>query len=103
MTNETPTPSEQSKAMADMFQKMATYGGGPAHPMQVEVGKTESGEPTIWFSMGMTKRERFAMAAMQGWLASYGDNRQFPLDAEQEDLAARCCQMADALLERLKK
>ncbi len=80
--------------MAEMFQKMATYGGGPASPMQVEVGKSENGEPTIWFSMGMTKREHIAAMALQGMLAHGLRNEDTPKDA---------IALADALLERFKK
>lgn len=51
-------------------------------------------------SYGLTKRERFAMAAMQGFMAntgSYGEgNGPF-------DISARSVEIADALLKELAK
>jgi hypothetical protein len=49
---------------------------------------------------GMKKREAFAMAAMQGWLASFAGCEQ---RANEKEIAKRSLQFADALLAELAK
>ncbi len=93
----TPTPSNENKAMAEMFQHIAQHGGGPAYPMQMELGKTDDGQPYTWFTVGLTKRERFAMAAMQAIVTNGCD-----LEATAH-ISRHAVVIADALLERLKK
>lgn len=111
----TPLPSEENKAMAAMFKHMAENGGGPARPMQMEVGKADNGEPYVWFTVGLTKREQFAAMAMQGILSCWEAQQKIcnndPRYKKQPDgqynfddvVATNAVEFADALLERLKK
>lgn len=48
---------------------------------------------------GMTLRDYFAAKAMQGWLASYGDEQRHPVHGQREDEVAEISyKMADAML-----
>ena len=53
-------------------------------------------------SIGLTKREAFAMAAMQGWLARCA-NVPHTHKLEPENMAEVSVSMADALLKELDK
>lgn len=53
--------------------------------------------PTVMFT-GLTKREMFAMAALQGMLAHSGDSRYLP-----ETIASSAMAYADALLAEMDK
>lgn len=97
MTSKTPLPSQENKAMAEMFQRIAQHGGGPAYPMQMELGKTDDGQPYTWFTVGLTKREKLA-AMMMAALISNGE-----VPTNKEDLCEVSVALTDALLERLKK
>ena len=92
-----PIPSQGSKNYAAMFHQMATQGGGPAHPIQMEIGKSDNGEPTVWFSMGLSKREEFAAMMMQTIIG-----REL-IHQDKSIVADEAIAYADALLERLKK
>jgi hypothetical protein len=52
------------------------------------------GVPNIWFAVGMTKREHIAAMMLQGAAAS---------TMEPAFIINRAVELADALLERLKK
>ena len=80
-----------------MFKHMAENGGGPANPMQMELGKADNGEPYVWFTIGLTKRDEFASRFMAA-LISNGE-----VTENKEDLCEVSVAFADALLERLKK
>ena len=58
------------------------------------------GQPNERFSFGMTKREQFAMAAMQGLLTNRNGILQ-PRNAH--DVAFLAVELAEALLEQLEK
>ncbi|HIE9152634.1 TPA: hypothetical protein ACXP7I_003266 [Klebsiella variicola subsp. variicola] len=48
---------------------------------------------------GMALRDYFAAKAMQGWLASYGDEQRHPVHGQREDEVAEISyKMADAML-----
>lgn len=98
MTSKTPTPSNENKAMAEMFQHIAQHGGGPAYPMQMELGKTDDGQPYTWFTVGLTKREKFAAMMMAAQIQFEGME-----GCDKEHIASMSCEIADALLEGLKK
>jgi hypothetical protein len=110
----TPTPEQLQKDTAAMFEHVANFGGGPAHPQQIQYGMTD-GVPNIWFAVGLTKRERFAMAAMQGMLSCWESQQKICNDDPRyqqktdgqfnfsEVLAMNAVEFADALLERLKQ
>src|SRR6267142_648116 len=89
------TPEQQSNDTVEMFTAMAKEGGGPVYAQQIQYGTGEKGEPFVWFSMGLTKREEFAARAMEGMLAGATEGPQF--------IAEKAVEYADALLERLKK
>ena len=88
---------------------------GPAYPEQkghyFSTGENTSSE--IETTPGMTKRERFAMAAMQevlksmlfrseGWNALTDSEEYGSLEGE-EIISKFACQIADALLKELEK
>jgi len=51
------------------------------------------------YSNGISIRDYFAAAAMQGWLASYPDDNRHPVIAGNADeVAMNAYQMADAML-----
>lgn len=59
--------------------------GGPAYPTQGYEG--------------LTLRDYFAGQAMQGWLASYPESTQHPVDTHHEKMVAELSYlMADAML-----
>jgi len=93
----TPTPEQLQKDTVAMFTAMAKEGGGPASAMQIQYGTGASGEPFVWFSMGLTKREEFASRFMAALIAN-GD-----VPANHLDVADVAIAYADALLQRLKK
>lgn len=112
MTPKTPTPSQENKAMAEMFQRIAQHGGGPAYPMQMELGNTDDGQPYTWFTVGLTKREKLAAMMMAGmyansssaWMLACGKQAEELSESTTEETYARIAVVAaDALLERLKK
>lgn len=72
--------------------------GGGAYPAMLTFG---SGHET---QTGMSLRDYFAAAAMQGWLASYGTGDSHPVHAGAAHIAAeQAYKMADAMLaERAK-
>jgi len=89
-----PTPSQENQNMAAMFKHMAEFGGGPASPIQMDLGKAENGEPFVFFTVGFTKREKIAAMMMTGMAGEA---------AIPTIVADRAVELADALLERLKK
>jgi len=93
----TPTPEQRSNDTVEMFTVMAKEGGGPVYAQQIQYGTGEKGEPFVWFSMGLTKREEFASRFM----AALIENGDVPLN--QLEVANAAIAYADALLERLKK
>lgn len=72
--------------------------GGPAFPVPEFPMPNGKGwlEPD---RLGMSLRDYFAAAALQGWLASYSRKSAHPVeDATQETVAADAYAMADAML-----
>lgn len=71
--------------------EMSKETGGPAFPMPAsEWNGADS---------GMTLRDHFAGLAMQGWLASYGEDMAHPAQRGNADDAARnAYALADAML-----
>ena len=67
--------------------------GGPAYPQDIVDGYTLD-------SMGMTKREAAAMAAMQGILAGYWSNNEMS-ELTNNDLTREAVVYADALIAAL--
>lgn len=66
--------------------------GGPAYPV-TEENTGRSASP------GMTLRDHFAAAAMQGWLATYGEDAWHPASNEYGEYVAQMSYaMADAML-----
>lgn len=50
---------------------------------------------------GMTLRDYFAAAAMQGWLASYGEDATHPASRDKaDDVAEMSYALADAMLKQ---
>lgn len=73
--------------------------GGPAFPVTCE--QSVSGiSPTP----GMTLRDYFAAAAMQGWLASFGENSSHPADnmGGVEKVAHKSYVLAEAMIKERK-
>ena len=68
---------------------MTTNANKPAYPLWSEEGKVLS---------GLTRREAFAMAAMQGYIAN-----SLAWDKEMEDIARWSVKQADALIAALDK
>ena len=83
--------------------------GGSAFPWQVVVnpgstspfsGRTmPKDQMEMNVQVGLSKREMFAMAAMQGRIASFAQAQDRP---NPDKVAEFACQCADALLEKLK-
>jgi len=75
--------------------------GGAAFP------KSDCIEPDmepIRYSDGMTLRDYFAAAALQGWLASYDSSSVHPVNNDTErDVARQAYTMADAMLAARKE
>jgi len=80
-----------------MFEHMATYGSGPAHPMQIQYGTVENGSPAVWFAVVLTKREHISAMILQSIV-----ERDLP-HQDKDRVADEAIAYADALLERLKK
>ena len=84
-------------------------GNNPAHPLTGDAytnfasyddkNQFTSYDPQC---QGLTKREAFAMAAMQGWLARCA-NAPHHAALEPEAMASVAVSMADALLKELEK
>lgn len=86
-----------------------------AFPFVFQSGTDANGLPTMMVNAGLTKRELFAMAAMQGLLANYEAQRNIcnsdPRYKAQPDgqfnfaavVAVNSTEFADALLEALEK
>lgn len=75
---------------------MAKNDGGSAFPVVNQMG-TQS---------GMSLRDYFAAKAMQGWLASYGDEASHPArygNGAADDLARDSYAIADAMLAEREK
>lgn len=70
----------------------------PAMPVPEQLLQDESGRYTI-HQTGITKREMFAMAAMQGLVSSGMDWTLY----DHRDVSEQAVIMADALLAELKK
>jgi len=69
----------------------------PAYQVTTEAIETEEDIATEWFNhTGLTKREAFAMAAMQGMLAS-GE-----VITDYDYLASEATEMANAMLKALE-
>ena len=70
--------------------------GGPAFPLMDAYGSTDK---------GMTLRDYFAAKALQGWLASYGDNVYHPAESSPNtsDIAKYSYIIADAMLAAREK
>lgn len=66
------------------------FHGGPAFPVQI----TEDGRSVTFY--GLTKRDAFAMAAMQGLAPQWGKERS------GNEIARASVMMADALLAALR-
>lgn len=96
MNNPEQRNKDDHAAMVKMFEHMATFGGGPAYPQQMQYGVADNGQPAVWFSVGLTKREKFA-AMMMAALITKTDL------GSDERVADVSVGYADALLERLKK
>lgn len=78
---------------------MKTYANDSAHPYAYEEEVGDHGFKQLQADRGLTKREAFAMAAMQGYLASY------PSDSSPNavNVAKYSVEYADALIEALNK
>lgn len=79
-------------------------GGMPASPSGLDVAEYAGtiNCPHNKPLTGLTKREAFAMAAMQGWLARCA-NVPHHSTLEPEAMASVAVSMVDALLEELEK
>ena len=73
-------------------------GSTPASPIEFKSAPNLSGNVSIEQWSGMTKREEFAMAAMQGLCAGNIENR-----GTYEDISIGAVLLADLLLEELSK
>jgi hypothetical protein len=75
--------------------------GGPAFPYQttpLQNGDIECG------TYGMSLRDYFAAAALQGWLASFGDSAVHPvLNDTHRSVARDAYAMADAMIKASKQ
>lgn len=72
--------------------------GGPARPHAPFERCPRCGEDAVQTSAGFSKREEFAKAAMQGFIAALAeDNKELPA----RDVAMVSVAMADALLDTL--
>lgn len=81
-----------------------TNGQQPAFPLATEELSDRFSEGVI-LSVGLTKREYFAAAALQGLLAnSYGDSNSPPTlsCATQQEMAAMARDQADHLINALE-
>ena len=78
---------------------MSKSDGGPAFP-HVWV---DDGRPAV-IAAGMTLRDYFAAAAMQGWLASFlGESRHPVVAGNDKHVAQLSYEMADAMLKEREK
>jgi hypothetical protein len=78
-------------------------GDNPAFPIAPPADPTDGQRVQEWWSTGhgLTKREEFAKAAMQGMMA---DNTvKLGTDSHYTVAAQQCVRMADTLLEELSK
>ncbi len=77
-------------------------GQEPAHPKITQAVTAVASYPDYDFNgySGLTKREAFAMAAMQGYIAMFASSEQ-KIDAIK--MATRCAEFSDALLAELAK
>jgi hypothetical protein len=78
---------------------MSQNGIKPAHSMVEGRGNMGDGDVSYWGEPGVTKREYFAAAALQGTLANSTDMG----DWTAADAARMAVEFADALLEALDK
>lgn len=71
--------------------------GGPAFPFQA-LGS--DGLPESSIEPGMSLRDWFAGQALAGWLASYGDTTEHPVESGRaNDVAELSYRLADAFLQ----
>jgi hypothetical protein len=76
--------------------------GGYAFPRAA----TETNNPNMFFEPqeGMTLRDYFAAAALQGWLASFGPEAPHPaLKNAENEIATLSYRVADAMIEARKE
>jgi hypothetical protein len=85
---------------------MTNDGDQPAFPVTIE--REENGSPWQEVCFGVSIRDYFAAAAMQGWMASYPGDQAHPAELQHSDaldcLAVNSYAVADAMLrERERK
>lgn len=69
-----------------------------------EQHETQEGNWNQTFEPGMTLRDYFAAAALQGWLASYGDEVSHPVSQGYANMvAAQAYAMADEMMKEREK
>jgi len=78
------------------------HDGGPAFPVSTSDPRIghQDGYGT-WQFPGLSVRDYFAAAALQGWLSSYGPESSHPADIGEHQLnqvAVQAYDMADAML-----
>ena len=75
--------------------------GGPAFPQPIATAQDGAMYCSIEKSAdlgGMSLRDWFAGQALAGWLASFGDDAQHPIDKTGEVIATQAYKTADAML-----
>jgi len=78
--------------------------GGAAFPIDSYMLNPNATEKEIKEAQGMTLRDYFAAAALQGWLASYGSEAPHPIFNETAmNVALNSYSMADAMLAARKE
>lgn len=77
-------------------------GDMPAGTTSLEISERYESGYYDQAALGLTKREVFAMAAMQGWLARCA-NVPHTIELNPESMASVAVSMADALLKELEK
>ena len=75
--------------------------GGPAFPVSENYDERR-GEPITYASEGMSLRDYFAAAALQGWLASWPESGVHNIESTKK-LASSCYAIADAMLKERSK
>lgn len=74
--------------------------GGPAFPFPIVSQNQTTGETSLWQTEGgMTLRDYFAAAALQGYIANYAGADVDPFSAHARiSTAKRCYAMADEMI-----
>ncbi len=73
--------------------------GGPAFPLQIDENALH-----VYDYIGMSIRDYFAAAALQGWLASFGPEAPHPaLKNTENEIATLSYRVADAMIEARKE